>query len=59
MSEEIRTTLLKSVRSRLDDARRLLAITELDGEAANLIQALLNVTELAVSDCIQRPGPAC
>lgn len=50
MLEEHREALLRSVRYRLDDARRLLAMVDLDTGPADLINALIDVADLAVTD---------
>lgn len=50
MLEEHRETLLRSVRYRLDEARRLLAMVDLDTGPADLINALIDVADLAVTD---------
>lgn len=50
MLEEHREALLRSVRYRLDDARRLLAMVDLDTGPADLINAMIDVTDLAVTD---------
>lgn len=56
MPEEIRTAILESVRSRLHDAHRILAMADVSDEEAGFIQTLLRVTDLAVCDCIQNPA---
>lgn len=50
MLEEHRDTLLRSVKYRLDDARRLLAMVDLDTESTEIINAMIDVTDLAVTD---------
>lgn len=50
MLEEHRETLLRSVRYRLDEARRLLAMADVDAGSSDLINAMIDVTDLAVSD---------
>lgn len=50
MLEEHREALLRSVRYRLDEARRLLAMVDLDTGSADIINALIDVADLAVAD---------
>ena len=52
MLEEHKGTLLRSVRARLDEARRILAFVELERGDAELVCTLINVADLAVADCM-------
>ncbi|MBF0394189.1 MAG: hypothetical protein HQL38_16050 [Alphaproteobacteria bacterium] len=52
MLEDHRKTLLRSVRYRLDDARRMLAMVDLDAESSDIIKALIDLADLAVTDAI-------
>lgn len=53
MQIEHKATLLRSVRARLSEARHLVTFVDLDSDEADLINTLIDVTELAVTDCMQ------
>lgn len=57
MQEEHKGTLLRSVRARLDEARRLLSFIDVGHEAAELINTLIDVADLAVTDCFPTATP--
>lgn len=57
MPEEMKVTILESVRHRLRDASRILAMADIDNQAAVHIRALLSITDLAVQDCMPDAVP--
>lgn len=53
MSEADMVVILRSVRHRLNDARRLVVSTGLKSETVTIIKNLIDAADLAVMDCIK------